>query len=260
MGFDDPSAIIGSLDSKVGLRVLYHVVMCYRLLVIEHESNEPSSSPCLMHEFAAELLPDVGSDWAAVRSFRKAKRAELLARRAKLSFHDRVAYAESLTAHLLTAVDVNAYPVLGFYWPIRGELDLRGFARRHVEAGYSAALPVVVAKNAPVEFWQWEPAAAMQRGHWNIPVPAERQVVAPAALLIPLVGYDAAGYRLGYGGGYYDRTLAALKPRPLCIGVGYDEAALPTIHPQPHDVPMDWIVTQRRVQRIDRGTDPRRQR
>ena len=69
--------------------------------------------------------------------------------------------------------------MLGFYWPIRGELDLRGVARRHVEAGGTAALPVVVAKNAPVEFWQWEPGAAMQRGFWNIPVPAERRVVVP---------------------------------------------------------------------------------
>jgi 5-formyltetrahydrofolate cyclo-ligase len=209
-----------------------------------------------MHEFAAELLPQVSVDWAAVQSFRKARRADLLARRAALSFHDRQGYAESLTAHLLTALDVNAYPVLGFYWPIRGELDLRGFARRHAEAGHSAALPVIVAKNAPVEFWQWEPSSAMQRGVWNIPVPAERRVVAPDALLIPLVGYDAAGYRLGYGGGYYDRTLAALTPRPLCIGVGYDESALATIHPQPHDVQMDWIVTERRVLHIDRAADP----
>jgi 5-formyltetrahydrofolate cyclo-ligase len=68
-------------------------------------------------------------------------------------------------------------------------------------------------------------------------------------LVIPLVGYDAAGYRLGYGGGYYDRTLAALMPRPFCIGVGYDDAELATIYPQPHDLPMNLIVTERRVLR-----------
>jgi 5,10-methenyltetrahydrofolate synthetase len=234
--------------------------MCYRRSVMEHEPNEPSSSPCLMHEFSDELLPPASNNWLAVRSFRKTKRAELLARRTALSFHDRQAFAESLTAHLLTAVDVNAYPVLGFYWPIRGELDLRGFARRHVEAGHAAALPVVVAKGAPVELWQWEPTSMMRRGFWNIPVPAERRVVVPDALLIPLVGYDAAGYRLGYGGGYYDRTLAALEPRPLCVGVGYDESALETIYPQPHDIPMDWIVTERRVLRVGRTSEaPREQ-
>jgi 5-formyltetrahydrofolate cyclo-ligase len=210
-----------------------------------------------MHEFADELLPP--QSWPAVREWRKAKRNELLARRTALSFHDRQRFGESLTAHLLTAVDLNAYAVLGFYWPIRGELDLRAFAHRHVETGRAAALPVVVEKNAPVEFWQWEPGAAMQRGFWNIPVPAERRVVVPDVLLIPLVGYDAAGYRLGYGGGYYDRTLASLMPRPLCIGVGYDAAALETIHPQPHDIPMDLIVTERRVLTIGRaaGAPPR---
>jgi 5-formyltetrahydrofolate cyclo-ligase len=205
-----------------------------------------------MHEFAPERSPSVTNDWNAVRSFRKAKRAELLERRKALSFHDRQAFAEALTAHLLAALDLNAYPVLGIYWPIRGELDLRDFARRHIEAGRTAALPVVVAKGAPVEFWLWEPHTPMQRGLWDIPVPAERRCVAPDALLIPLVGYDAAGYRLGYGGGYYDRTLAALTPRPLCIGVGYDEAALETIQPQPHDIPMDLIVTQRRELRFAR--------
>ncbi len=203
-----------------------------------------------MHEFAAELLAT--NDWATVRSLRKAQRAELLERRKALSFHDRQAFAESLTAHLLAALDLNAYPVLGIYWPIRGELDLREFARRHIEAGHMAALPVVVAKNAPLEFWQWERDTPMQRGLWDIPVPAERRRVVPDALLIPLVGYDAAGYRLGYGGGYYDRTLAALTPRPLCIGVGYDDSALATIHPQPHDVPMAFIVTERRELRFSR--------
>lgn len=217
----------------------------------EHEeNNEPSSPACFMHEFADELLPrpkGQGLDWPAVQSFRKAKRAELLSRRRTLELADRTRRASSLAERLLATVDLRKFAVLGFYWPIRGELDLRDVARRHVEAGGVTALPVVVAKDAPVEFWQWEPGASMQRGFWNIPVPAERRVLAPNALLIPLVGYDAAGYRLGYGGGYYDRTLAAARPRPFCIGVGYDDAEIETIHPQPHDVPMSLIVTERRL-------------
>jgi 5-formyltetrahydrofolate cyclo-ligase len=211
------------------------------------EDNQPSSPACLMHEFADELLPPPLASLAAVQSFRKTKRAELLARRNELSAHDRKQYAQSLTAHLLATLELRPNIVLGFYWPIRGELDLRDFALRHVAAGGTAALPVVVAKDAPVEFWQWQHGTAMQRGFWSIPVPASRRSVVPEVLLIPLVGYDAAGYRLGYGGGYYDRTLAAAVPRPLCIGVGYDDSALATIHPQPHDVPMDLIVTERRV-------------
>lgn len=217
----------------------------------EHdESNEPSSPVCLMQEFADELLPRPGAgvpDWPTVQAFRKAKRTELLARRTGIALEQRKRSAQSLTERLLTTVNLSAYPVLGFYWPIRGELDLRDLARRHVEGGGTVALPVVVAKNAPVEFWRWTHGAPMQRGFWNIPVPAERNVVAPDVLLIPLVGYDAAGYRLGYGGGYYDRTLATVVPRAFRVGVGYDDTALATIYPQPHDLPMNAIVTERRA-------------
>ena len=71
--------------------------------------------------------------------------------------------------------------------------------------------------------------------------------VTPGALLIPMVGYDAAGNRLGYGGGFYDRTLATFTPRPFCIGIAYDDSQLETIYPQPHDIPMNVIVTERRV-------------
>jgi 5-formyltetrahydrofolate cyclo-ligase len=190
----------------------------------EHdEFNAPSSPPCLLHEFADELLPPPANpDWNTVRTLRKAKRAELIARRRALSVHDRQQYGESLLAHLLATLDLRRCAVLGFYWPIRGELDLREVARRHIEAGGTAALPVVVASHAPVEFWQWQPGTAMARGTWNIPVPAERRVLVPDALLIPLVGYD--------------------------------EAALATIYPQPHDIPMDLIVTERRALPFGRPT------
>jgi 5-formyltetrahydrofolate cyclo-ligase len=217
----------------------------------EHEENNAPSSPaCSMHEFADELLPRPGGsglDWPAVQAFRKQKRAELLERRRTIAFDDRKRYATAVTERLLATVDLRGFRTLGFYWPIRGELDLRAIARAHVDAGGVAALPVVVAKNEPVEFWIWEPASTMQRGFWNIPVPLERRCVVPDAALIPLVGYDSAGYRLGYGGGFYDRTLASAASRPYCIGVGYDDAALATIHPQPHDIPMSLIVTERRA-------------
>src|SRR5687767_10564255 len=109
--------------------------MCYRRVVTTREPNEPSSPPCLMHELADELLRPPQDDWGAVREFRKAKRAELLARRTALSFHDRQHFAESLTAHLLATLELRPSGVLGIYWPIRGELDLRDYARRHIETG-----------------------------------------------------------------------------------------------------------------------------
>jgi 5-formyltetrahydrofolate cyclo-ligase len=104
-------------------------------------------------------------------------------------------------------------------------------------------LPVVVQPGAPVEFWSWTEGAPMRRGIWNIPIPEERVLLQPGLLLVPLVGFDAAGYRLGYGGGYYDRTLAAARQRPHCVGLGYADSHLDSIYPQPHDIPMHKIVT-----------------
>ncbi len=186
------------------------------------EHNEPSSPVCLMQEFADELLPRPGGgapDWTVVQAFRKAKRAELLERREALDLDDRERDAAALTERLLAAVDLRAHSVLGFYWPIRGELDLRGDrapARRRRRRGG-------IARRRREERARRVLAVGAERGDaarlLEHPRPAERRFVTPDALLIPLVGYDSAGYRLGYGGGYYDRTLAALTPRPFCIGV-----------------------------------------
>ena len=134
---------------------------------------------------------------------------------------------------------------IGSAGPMRGEIDVRDIARQHIEAGGEVALPVVVEKAAPVEFWKWRPGMGMKRGVWNIPVPVKRDVVVPDACIVPLVGFDAAQYRLGYGGGYYDRTLASYARRPFCVGFGFTEAELPSIYPQPHDIPMNAIVTDR---------------
>jgi hypothetical protein len=111
----------------------------------------------------------------------------------------------------------------------------------------------VVAKGQPLEFWAWHPSAPLRRGVWDIPIPVERLVVRPTALLVPLVGFDDAGYRLGYGGGYYDRTLAVMRPRPLTIGIGYELGRLATIHPQPHDIQLDAIVTEAGLARAQCG-------
>lgn len=180
-------------------------------------------------------------------ALRKSWRQRLLSARLAVHVRERQQLGVRTAARLVDDLQLDRYPVLGFYWPIRGEIDLRDVAARHIARGGIAALPVVTEKNAPVEFWRWQPGAQMGVGFWNIPVPAEREAVVPDALLIPLVGFDAAGYRLGYGGGYYDRTLATRHPLPLRVGVGYADAELTTIHPQPHDIPMNIIVTEKRV-------------
>jgi 5-formyltetrahydrofolate cyclo-ligase len=102
----------------------------------------------------------------------------------------------------------------------------------------------VVEKGRPLAFWRWQPGMAMRPGIWNILVPAMAEPVEPDCLLVPLVGFDGQGYRLGYGGGYYDRTLAAMSRRPMALGIGYAFQRLPTIRPQPFDQPMDAIATE----------------
>lgn len=94
-------------------------------------------------------------------------------------------------------------------------------------------------------FRRWWPGATMLSGVWNIPVPAEGIDVMPDVVVSPVVGFDPACYRLGYGGGFYDRTLAAMARQPRVIGVGFALAAIATIHPLPHDIPMQAIVTER---------------
>lgn len=89
----------------------------------------------------------------------------------------------------------------------------------------------------------------MRPGVYDIPVPDGTEIVVPEVAIVPMVGFDERGYRLGYGGGYFDRTLAAIKPRPLAIGVSYEVLRLATIHPQPHDLPMDFVVTEAGIYR-----------
>ena len=182
-------------------------------------------------------------DWEHIRHWRTRTREELIRRRMALSPDARRTLSMRACTRLTQAVDLSGYRVLGFCWPIRGEFDVRSVAEQHIARGGAVALPVVVQKAAPVEFWRWHPGAPMQKGVWNIPIPKERDVLMPDAVLVPLVGFDERRFRLGYGGGYFDRTLAAAVPRPYAIGLGYADAALPTIYPQGHDIPMDLIVT-----------------
>ena len=95
----------------------------------------------------------------------------------------------------------------------------------------------------------------MVAGVLDIPYPVASAEVVPEAVLLPMNGWDMQGYRLGYGGGFFDRTLASLAKRPLTIGVTYEFAKLDTIHPQSWDIPMDYVVTERGVYRRDSGRD-----
>lgn len=183
-------------------------------------------------------------DWNDVNAWRRNQRAHLLDRRKDLTSRERRQASRRIVDTLHDQVPSLVEARLGFYWPINGEIDLRPLIRNLLSKGAQAALPVIVNKNQPLEFWQWDPQTKLcNRGLWGIPTPVERRLVQPTILLVPLLGFDGRGYRLGYGSGYYDRTLAAALQRPLTIGIGHEFGRLHTIHPRPHDVPMDAIIT-----------------
>lgn len=182
--------------------------------------------------------------WDEIRNWRREQRTLMLARRLAVPRGEKRLFRSLLAALISEQVRELSAARIGFYWPIKGEIDLRHLVQDFLTDGAEVALPVVVEKNKPLEFWPWHPGMKLRRGIWDIPVPTERTPVRPTALLVPLLGFDEEGYRLGYGGGYYDRTLAAMTPIPLTIGVGHEFGRLNTIHPQPHDIPMDAIVTE----------------
>ena len=175
---------------------------------------------------------------------RKAERLRLIAERLKLSAEERRGHAAAIARHLTDALGEVEGRTVAVYWPFRGEPSLRSWMEQIHAANAQCALPVVVEARAPLLFRTWRPGAPMARGIWNIPVPAEGIDVLPDIVVSPVVGFDAACYRLGYGGGFYDRTLAAMARKPLVIGVGFAMSAVPTIHPLPHDIPMHFIVTE----------------
>ena len=182
--------------------------------------------------------------WPEIRNWRRQRRAELIAQRVALDDIRRRGMNVAISAHIEAGFALLAGMTVGFCWPHQGEFDAR-FALRHFRGrGATAALPVVIAKAAPLQFRAWWPGAPMMSGAYDIPIPDATALVVPDAAIVPLNGFDARGYRLGYGGGYFDRTLAAMSPPPLAIGVGYESARLATIYPQPHDIAMDFVVTE----------------
>jgi 5-formyltetrahydrofolate cyclo-ligase len=179
----------------------------------------------------------------AVKRWRRIERERLLALRQAVPADERRRLGALIEAGLRAVVAEHS-GILGVYWPFRAEFDPRPLIDWVVASGRTVALPVVIDKKGPLEYRAWRPGETLVDGVWNIPVPEKRDIVAPAIVLAPLVGFDRACYRLGYGGGYFDRTLASLSPRPLAIGVGFDFQLLETIHPQSFDVKMGAIVTE----------------
>jgi 5-formyltetrahydrofolate cyclo-ligase len=186
---------------------------------------------------------------AELRAWRRSERQRLLALRTSVLPAERRRLGEEIEAKLRILLSERPGASFGVYWPFQAEFDPRPLIDWAIARGSAVALPTVVDKKGPLEYRLWRPGEPLTDGVWNIPVPEKREVVVPQAVLAPLVGFDRQCYRLGYGGGYFDRTLAALLPRPLAIGVGFELSEIETIYPQPFDMPMDIIVTEEKTRR-----------
>jgi 5,10-methenyltetrahydrofolate synthetase len=135
---------------------------------------------------------------------------------------------------------------IGAYWPIKGEFDALPALYRWSEGGPERriGLPVIDRETKQLRFHVWYPGCPMEEDAYGIPKPKDTEEFMPQLLLVPCVGFGPGGLRLGYGGGFYDRTLAALHPPPVTVGVGYAHGFVPWLEAEAHDVPLDVVLTE----------------
>jgi 5,10-methenyltetrahydrofolate synthetase len=184
---------------------------------------------------------------------KKALRKRLLQER--LQLEDRGARSAALQDVLRVWLLRRADVAIGAYWPIKGEFDPLPALHRWKEDGElmdepqrrRIGLPVIDKTHKTLTFHVWYPGCPMEEDAYGIPKPKDTDLIMPTLLLVPCVGYAAGGYRLGYGGGFYDRTLAALEPPPFTVGLGFTHGYLDEFEPEPHDLPLDAILNDNGV-------------
>ncbi len=176
-------------------------------------------------------------DKATLRKQLQAERMGLLDR------HQRAAHLQEV---LMVWLISRPEQTIGAYWPIKGEFDALPALYRWSEAGQGRriGLPVINRETKQLTFHVWYPGCPMEEDAYGIPKPKDTEAFHPQLLLVPCVGYGPGGTRLGYGGGFYDRTLAALQPRPATAGLGYGHGYVPWLTPEPHDIPLDALLTE----------------
>jgi 5,10-methenyltetrahydrofolate synthetase len=188
--------------------------------------------------------PSSAEHTAESSAVRTALRNEKLAARMALDATRHTTLGAQVAIHLDALLATHPPQTLAFCAPIHNEFDARPLVAKLIAQGWHAAMPVVEAPATPMRFRRWQPDAAMTEGPYGIPIPAKPDYIQPTLLLLPLVAFDARAYRLGYGGGYFDRTLATMVPRPLTVGIGFELSRTDTIHPLDHDIALDCIVTE----------------
>lgn len=179
-----------------------------------------------------------------MKQWKQKQRNMLLEQRTAMSAAERSEKQNTILQTISDYLANQPTAVLGIYWPIKGELDCRGLAQALTQKGWQLAVPVINKETKCLDFALWHPDTEMTTGIWNIPIPAQPIWVSPTWFLVPLVGFDREHYRLGYGGGYYDRTFASIDNPVKKVGVGLESGRLETIFPHQFDIPMDMIVTE----------------
>jgi 5,10-methenyltetrahydrofolate synthetase len=231
----------------------------------DDEQSECASPPC----FQREVDPDYAeyshdgaaasdkhhgqaadiADWAGISAWRKAERSRLALQRDKLDAESRERINAAIVENLRQGFSFSS-TVVGFYWPLAGEIDLRPLMTELAGEGVPLVLPAIVGKQRPLEFRRWAPGDELDSsGLWSIPAPKARNLLSPTLLCVPLLGFDGQCHRLGYGGGFFDRTLAEPGFEPITVGIACESGRLTTIYPQKHDIPMQFIVTERGITR-----------
>lgn len=174
----------------------------------------------------------------------------------RLTMADRLERAVQLQAVLRVWLTQREDLTIGAYWPIKGEFDALPALHRWTEgAGHGTGdgptrrigLPVMNKETRHLRFLQWYPGCPMEPDGYDISKPKGTEPVVPTLLLIPCVGHGPGGVRLGYGGGFYDRTLSKLEPRPFTVGLGYSHGFIPWLTAEAHDIPLDTILTEEGV-------------
>ncbi|WP_395517470.1 5-formyltetrahydrofolate cyclo-ligase [Pseudorhizobium flavum] len=207
--------------------------------------NRSTSPVCYLDEVDSSysgIEPLSASE--AVMSWRKKERRRLIDQRMATSFTTRSSRTDAIEQNLKRLLGDVRDKVISLYWPFRGEPDLRQSRTWIEKLGGRCSLPVVVMPSAPLVFRSWTSDTTLRKSAWGLVEPEASEKLNPDLILAPFVGMDQDGYRLGYGGGYFDRTLVELKKPAVVVGIGFEEQIIPTIYPQPHDVPMDWVLTE----------------
>ena len=193
------------------------------------------------------------NDW---QNWRKQQRAELIAQRMQISSSDRILWNQAITHFLIQGFPILQQHAVGFYSAYKGEYDPTPVMEHLNACGTTLALPEVIESGQPLIYRKWWPQVSIKKDRYGLSVPCDTEAVLISAVMIPMVGFDDQGYRLGYGSGYFDRTLAAMTTHPLTIGIAFEQQRIATTYPQSHDIPMDFIVTERSIYALNQRLHP----